>query len=132
MNITITQSTRTNQSQPGFRIAQSPLISPFHAFHPVKDAEPCYNAYRQWLHEVVLCEKEPVRAAKRIAKQCGVLISTRYKGCSRDEILACLEELGNQTDLNIFVTSDHDPGRCIKSYLEWKYPAPEQQTLEVL
>lgn len=131
MKITLTKSTRANQSQPGFRVTQSPLISPFHPFHPVKDAEPCYNAYRQWLHDVVLCEKEPVRAAKRIAKQCGVLISTRYQGCGRDEILACLEELGMKSDLTIFVTSDHDPGRCIKSYLEWKYPAPQQQALEV-
>lgn len=132
MKITIARSTRTNKSQPGFRITQSPLISPFHPFHPVIDVEPCYQAYRQWLHEVVLCEKEPVRAAKRIAKQFNVRLSNRYKGCSRDAIIACLEELGSKAELTIFVTSDYDPAQCIKRYLEWKYPPPKQQVLEVL
>ena len=136
MKITVIKSTRARK-ETGININdQSVLFSPFHVWNPDKESDKAYQAYKVYLYQVIDQGVDPVSIANTLAQKNGLMISTRWKPVSGDEVKREVQNLAQiaQTTSGLSLVSERSLSaeHGLKDYLEWKYPAPEQQVLEVI
>jgi hypothetical protein len=136
MKITIIRSTNRAKKLQGVYIDhQSALFCPFHVLHPDKEGTKAHNAYKWYLYQVIDKGAEPALVANALSKKFGLLISARWKPVARDAVIdeaQRLAQLAQAQGLTLVTDRDLGAEHGLKAYLEWKYPAPEQQTLKVL
>lgn len=135
MKITIARSTRTKQEK-GIQIDdQSVLFSPFHVWNPEMESDKAYQAYKAYLYQVIDKGLDPADIANTLAQKNNLKISLRWNPVTGDEVKREVQSLAQiaQTTSGLSLISNRDLGseHGLKDYLEWKYPAPEQQSLLV-
>lgn len=135
MKITVQKSTRARKER-GIHINdQSVLFSPFHVWNPDKESDKAYQAYKVYLYQVIDKGVEPTAIARTLAQKHGLKISLRWKPVTGEDIKREIQNLAQiaQTTSGLSLVSNRDLSteKGLKDYLEWKYPAPQQQALEV-
>lgn len=135
MKITIKKATRARKER-GIQINdKSVLFSPFHVWNTDTESDKAYKAYKKYLYQVIDKGADPISLANTLARKNGLMISTRWKPATGEEIKLEVKSLAQiahtASGLTLICDQGIGPEHGLRDYLEWKYPAPEQQVLEV-